>query len=48
MCYENEKNIYDYPQVYLEECNCKIRKIKMSECINADLESDFSPDSEWL
>ena len=36
----------NYPQVYLEECKYKIKKIKMSEFINAELESDSSSDSE--
>ena len=38
-----EKN---YPQVYLRECNYKIKKIKMPEFIDTRLESDFSSDSE--
>ena len=29
----------NYPQVYLEECNYKIKKIKMPEFINTELES---------
>ena len=36
----------NYPQVFLEECKYKIKKTKMSEFINAELESDFSSDSE--
>ena len=30
----------DYPQVYLEECKCKIKKTKTSKFINTELESD--------
>ena len=33
------------PQVYLEECKYKIKKIQMSRFINDELESDSS-DSE--
>ena len=36
----------DYPQLYLEECKYKIKKIKMSEFSNAELESDASSESE--
>ena len=36
----------NYLQVYLEECKYKIKRIRMSEFINAELESDSSPDSE--
>ena len=36
----------NYPQVYLEECKYKIKKIKMSEFIDTELESDASSDSE--
>ena len=40
----NKKN---YPQVYLEECKYKIKKIQMSRFINDELESDSSDsDSE--
>ena len=35
-----EKN--NYPQVYLEECKYKIKKIKMPGFIDAELESDSS------
>ena len=38
----------NYPQVYLEECKYKIKKIKMPEFIDAKLESNSSSDSEWL
>ena len=30
----------NYPQVYLEECKYKIRKIQMSRFINTELDSD--------
>ena len=36
----------NYAQVYLEECNYKTKKIKMSEFIGVELESDSSSDSE--
>ena len=36
----------NYPQVYLEECKYKIKKIQMSRFINAELESDSESDSE--
>ena len=39
----NKKN---YPQVYLEECKYKIKKIQMSRFINAELESDSDLDSD--
>ena len=50
-CYENYKN---HPQVYLEECKYKIKKIKMSKFINSELKFDAElvaklesgPDSE--
>ena len=38
----------DYPQVYLEECKCKIRKIQMSRFINTELDSDSESDAELL
>ena len=28
-----------YPQVYLEECKCKIKKIKMTKFINTEIQS---------
>ena len=28
----------NYPQVYLEECKCKIKEIKMTKFINTELE----------
>ena len=36
----------NYPQVYLEECKCKVKKIQMSRFINAELESDSDSDSK--
>ena len=38
-----EKN---YPQVYLQECKYKVKKIQMSRFINAELESSSESDSE--
>ena len=39
----NKKN---YPQVYLEECKHKIKKIHTSRFINTELETDTEPDVE--
>ena len=36
----------NYPQVYLEECKYKIKKIQMSRFINAELESDSESESK--
>ena len=36
----------NYPQLYLEECKYKIKKIKMPGYMDVELESDFSSDSE--
>ena len=36
----------NYPQVYLEECKYKIKKIKMPEFIDIKVESASSSDSE--
>ena len=36
----------NYPQVYLEECKYKVKKIQMSRFINAKLNSDSESDSE--
>ena len=36
----------NYPQVYLEECKYKVKKIQMSRFINAELEPDSESDSE--
>ena len=38
----NKKN---YPQVYLEECKYKVKKIQMSRFINIELESESESDS---
>ena len=35
-----------HPQVYLEECKYKIKKIQMSRFINTELKSDSDSDSE--
>ena len=37
-----EKN---YPQNYLEECKYKTKKVKMSELIDVESESDYNSDS---
>ena len=37
----------NYPQVYLEECKYKVKKIQMSKFINAELESDSDSESEF-
>ena len=39
----NKKN---HPQVYLEECKYRMKKIQMSRFISAKLKSDSGPDSE--
>ena len=36
----------NFPQVYLEECKYKIKKIQMSRFINTELDSDADSDSE--
>ena len=36
----------NYPQVYLEECKYKVKKIQMSKFINAELKSNSESDSE--
>ena len=36
-----------FPQVYLEECKYKIKKIQMSRFINTELDSDSESGSEW-
>ena len=35
-----------FPQVYLEECKYKIKKIQMSRFINTELKSDSDSDSD--
>ena len=37
----------NYPQVYLEECKYKIKKIKMSKFINSELESEWESELEF-
>ena len=39
----NENN---YPQVYLEECKYKVKKIHTPRFINIELESDSESDAE--
>ena len=39
----NKKN---YPQVYLEECKYKVKKIQMSRFINIELESESESESD--
>ena len=36
----------NYPQVYLEECKYKIKKIRISRFISAGLESDSESESK--
>ena len=36
----------NYPQIYLEECKYKSKKIKMTKFINTELESDLESDTE--
>ena len=36
----------NYPKVYLEECKCKIKKIRMSEFINTEIQSESELESE--
>ena len=43
-CFKNEQK--NYPQVYLEECKCKIKKIHISRFINIELETDSESDVE--
>ena len=38
----------NHPQVYLEECKYKIRKIQMSRLINTELDSDSDSDAELM
>ena len=39
-------NKKSFPQVYLEECKYKIKKIQTSRVINTELETDSEPDLE--
>ena len=36
----------NHPQVYLEECKYRVKKIQMPRFINAELKSDSESDSE--
>ena len=36
----------NYPQVYLEECKYRVRKIQMSRFISSDLDSDSGSESD--
>ena len=36
----------NHPQVYLEECKCRIKKLQMCRFINAELKSDSESESE--
>ena len=38
----------NYPQVYLEECKYKIKKIQMSRFINTELDLDSESDAELM
>ena len=38
--------IKKYPQVYLEECKCRIKKTQMPKFINTELKSDSESDSD--
>ena len=38
----------NFPQVYLEECKYKIKKIQMSRFINTELDSDTESDAELI
>ena len=38
----------NYPQLYLEECKYKIRKIQMSRFINTELDSDSESEAELM
>ena len=40
------KDKKNYPQVYLEECKYKIRKIQKSRFISTELDLDLESDSE--
>ena len=44
ICYNNEQKTY--PQVYLEECKYKIKKIQTPRFIITELESDSDPEAE--
>ena len=42
--YQNEQK--NYPQVYLEECKYKVKKINTPRFINIELETDSESDVE--
>ena len=41
-----KKNKKNYPQVYLEECKYKVKKINTPRFINIELEPNSEPDIE--
>ena len=43
-CFKNEQK--NYPQVYLEECKYKVKKINTPRFINIELELDSESDLE--
>ena len=43
-CFKNEKK--NYPQVYLEECKYKVKKIHTPRFINIELETDSESESD--
>ena len=38
----------NYPQVYLKDCNCRIKKTKITNFIKAELESESESESELV
>ena len=38
----------NHPQVYLEKCNYRMKKIQMSRFINTELDSDSESDAELM
>ena len=36
----------NYPQVYLEECKCRVKKMQMSKFVNAELKSETDTEAE--
>ena len=42
-----KKKTINCPQVYLEECKYKMKKIKMSQFINTELESESELESDF-
>ena len=41
-----ENGYKNYPEVYLEECKYRFKKVQMYRFINAEIESDSESDSE--